>query len=448
MNSSPTAVALEERETPTHLLDGVTIMRYAHVYRDRSSGGVEQYLRHLNYGILKKHRLTILQMHLSDQDAFDEPEIEDVGLGRILWVPVPVLHGKPGLTDFLRRIRFVHGRPSFRQYRKGVMQQPGKLSGAASLWRHRGGHLRYRSTILSDDLSRLLSRRDIDLLILHWLSYDVEALTRTAKKHGIPFVFINHFDNALLSSPMARKAIRNAAAVGTVSNCGIPDGFRGRIVNLSDAVDAEFFSPQKAHPIPTPRGPIILLAARVGVGKGHDDLLKAARILADRKIDFTLCFAGAIESASLHQQVQSTARVMGLQERILFLGERQPEEIRDWYAHSTVIVLPSHSEGLGRVLLEAQAMKKPVVAYDCGGVSAALRPDETGFLVKCGQIEDFANKIAVLLQNDAERLRMGALGRDFVTRQFSIASLIQRHEAFYAKALQQRARHDASRDLV
>src|ERR1017187_9041437 len=71
-------------------LDGVTIMRYAHIYRDRVSGGVEQYLRHLDRGLLHRHRITVLQMHLMREDTNDKIEIENVGMGKILWVPVPV----------------------------------------------------------------------------------------------------------------------------------------------------------------------------------------------------------------------------------------------------------------------------------------------------------------------------------------------------------------------
>src|ERR1700690_2147401 len=76
------------RDRPAGCLDGVTLLRYAHIERGRASGGVEQYLRHLHRGLLHKHRMTILQMHLTKDPADVAIEREDIGLGRILWIPV------------------------------------------------------------------------------------------------------------------------------------------------------------------------------------------------------------------------------------------------------------------------------------------------------------------------------------------------------------------------
>ena len=416
-------------------LDGVTIMRYAHIYRGRVSGGVEQYLRHLDHGLLQRHRLTVLQMHLTRDNPNDAIEVEKVGVGRILWVSVPVRHMNLTLADLPKRVGYVFSQ-SLRQYRQHREGQYGAM--LSSMWNvllHGGGHLRYATTLLSDRLSRLLGGQNIDLLALHWLSYDTGAFISRARKAKIPFVFINHFDNARLSLPQTRKWIAHAAAIGAVSDQGIPDDLRNRCVNLSDAVDTEFFCPERAQPLRRPMRPLVLLPARIGEGKGHQDLLEAIRILLAKKIDLVVCFVGAVDSESLHQKLCRSVAAMGLQERVLFLGERSAEEIRDWYAKSRVVVLPSHSEGLPRIVLEAQAMKKAVVAYDSGGTREALLPNETGFLVKTGDVKALADKISFLLENEAEGLRMGERGREFVSSRFSLSALIQRHEVFYLSAL-------------
>jgi len=428
---------LEELAVQPGALDGVTILRYAHVYRDRVSGGVEQYLRCLDHGLLERHRLTVLQMHLVKDEADGVIETENVGRGRILWVSVPVRLAESFFSDLPRRAAYLYGRLRRMDRPASRGLYAGRLWSLRKLLSHKGGHFRYKTTVLSDALSDLLVTQNVDLMVVHWMNYDTGSLISRAVTAGIPFVFINHFDNTRFSRPQTRRWVEDAAAIGVVSGCNLPEDLQSRCVNLSDAIDTEFFAPEKARPSRLAAGPMILLPARVQAGKGHRDLIEAMRIVKARRRDVVLCFAGAVEgdSKALHGELCGLVSTIGLSGQTLWLGERTAEEMRDLYAASSIVVLPSHSEGLGRVLLEAQSMGKPVVAYNCGGMSEALLPNETGLLVKKGDVEGLADKISFLLENVAEGQRMGARGREFVSRRFSICALIQRHEALYLSAL-------------
>jgi glycosyltransferase involved in cell wall biosynthesis len=421
-------------------LDGITIMRYAHVYRSRTSGGVEQYLRHLDRGLLQNHRMTILQTHLSSSEETEDVEIEKVGMGQIIWVPIPVRQARPTLADLPKRIGYIaHKSAEIR--RKNGQKGAAAISGAMTdLIRHRGGHLRYSTAILSDYLSLLMTSQRVDLLSLHWLSYETGGLAMKASRAGVPFLFINHFDNARFALSHTRKWIARAAGVAAVSDTGIPADLRANCVSLSDAVDTDFFDSKDARsPLPGSDA-VVLLPGRITEGKGHQDLLVAASILARRKRKVILCFVGAVESESLLAGLRRQSAALGLAPSdVLFLGEISPAAMRDRYSMSTLVVLPSYSEGLPRVILEAQSMKKAVVAYDSGGTSEALSANITGFLVPAGNVEALADKIDLLLSNEAERVRMGEAGRAFVSQHFSVPALIRRHEAFYAKALSVRS---------
>ena len=277
-------------------LDGITIMRYAHSYRGRTSGGVERYLQNLDHGLLLRHRLNILQMYLTRDDTDEDIDVETVGQGHILWVPVAILQTDSMLVDLPKKIGHIYSRTLRLRQRYGDGRYRAIFSSLRNILRHRGGHLRYRTTLLSDLFSDLLVTQDVDLLVLHWLSYDTDALISRALRARIPFVFVNHFDNKRLSMNRIQRWIPQAAGIGTVSGEGIPNDLRSRCVNLSDAVDAEFFMPEKARPIPLFEHPVVLLPARIGDGKGHRDLLQAGHILIERKIDFILCFAGVVDS--------------------------------------------------------------------------------------------------------------------------------------------------------
>jgi glycosyltransferase involved in cell wall biosynthesis len=416
-------------------LDGVTIMRYAQIYRERSSGGLEQYMRCLDRELLARHRLTVLQTHLVKDDMNGAIEVENVGLGQILWVPVVMRQANSRLADLPSRVGYVYRQTLQLCQQEGKGHGSAMLRSAQNLARNCGGHLRYETAALSDHLPRVLATHKVDLLALHWLSYDSGALIAQALRAKVPYVFINHFDNARFALPLTRKWIAQAAAIGVVSDQGIPEDLRDRCVNLSDSVDTEFFTSEKARPLPPQAHPVVLLAARIQHGKGHHDLIEAARLLKARNIDFVVCFAGAVDSESLHGDLRRSVVAMGLEARVLFPGEISAEEMRDWYASSSIVVLPSYSEGLGRVLLEAQAMGKPVVAYDSGGIREAVLAGETGFLVKEGDVSALADKIGLLLQDEAERQRMGERGREFTLRKFGLSALVQRHESFYLNAL-------------
>ena len=441
MNSSTTHIHADNDDytIPAGSFDNLTIMRYAHIYRNRTSGGVEQYLRYLNRGLLLRHRLTILQMHLIREHESNTIEVENVGLGSIIWIPITIMQSSSRIADLPGRLSYMLGR-SFQQSQNGVMARrfmilPSKRSMSCN-W---GAHLRYKAAIFSDYLRQLFEIQKIDLLALHWMSYDAGPIIKKAIKSQVPFVFVNHFNNDKLSHPATRKWLDRAAGIGVVSALNIPENLLGRCFNLSDAVDTDYFTLEKARPLNFTNSLIVLMPARIVKHKGHKDLIEAARILIARKIDLVLCFVGAVDSETLNQELRRIATDEGIKDKVFFLGEKSAEEIRDCYATSCVVALPSYSEGLPRVLLEAQSMEKPFVAYNNGGMKEAVIPGKTGFLVQTGDVTALADRLAYLLSNEVERRRMGKCGREFVTLNFSISSLIKRHEMFYYKALS----HDA-----
>jgi len=422
---------------PFGALDGVTIMRYVHLYRDRASGGVEQYLRLLNRGLLERSKAVILQMYLAPDAKADYIE-EEVGLGRIIWVPAPrfrIDSRATGLIDGMAN--------TYALVRDCRRAPAGPRCGANfpvvhSLARHWGHLLRHKRAVISDRMAYLLGTHAVDLLVLHWLTYDTHTLIARAADAGIPFVFIHHFENPRLNQPRIRRWISSAAGIGGVTGLGVPEEFQSRFVNLSDAVDIDFFSPERNRSGEERGRPAILMPARIAPGKGHHDMMEAAKALAANQLDFELWFAGAVESPSLHAELRALAATPVMRGRVEFLGEVKAEEMRERYARSTVVVLPSHSEGLPRTLLEAQAMKKPVVAYDSGGIAEALLPGESGFLVAKGNISDLARKVALLITDHSLGQGMGKLGRQLVGRRFSTSALVDRHERFYLSALSQR----------
>lgn len=416
-------------------LDGMTILRYTQSYRERSSASIELHLRCLNQGLLQRHRMTILQTHLVKDFSGFRVEVEKLGKGRIVWIPIACWQSKTRFAGMPARALYAY-RQTFTmrcQNGEGTVSASGKAIKAVSL--HGFGRLRHRLVVLTDHLSDFLASFKVNLLAVHWVTYDTEVLVRHAEGASIPFILIHHFDNGMYSEPPMRGLTSRAIGLGGISSHHLPDHLLNRFINLSNPIDTDFFSTERARYAISITPPMILMPALIKRSKGHLDLFRAACILRARNIDFQICCSGAVEDESLLTELRKYVAANGLEQRVSFLGEIPQEQLRQYYAFCSLVALPTYLEGLGRVLVEAQAMKKPVVAYDSGGVSDTFLPNETGFLVEKGDVETLADRIGFLLTNESERVRFGERGRQFVVPRFNAAAIVRRHESFYLRAI-------------
>jgi glycosyltransferase involved in cell wall biosynthesis len=408
-------------------------MRYAHIFRSQGAGGMEHYLRQLDFALLTRYRMRIVQTYLSDtvEPQASDVHVESCGRGEIVWIPIYRL-GHSGQGSLPQRMKaFGPGRlvPQLRLRRTCANVKPTPLD----LLRAGYESVRHADIIISDRARHVLEEERIDCLLLHWLSYDVGRLIHVARKKGIPVGIIHHFDNRRLEQRRVRSWLRTAAGVAGVSARNVPPLLRSRFVSVSDAVDVSFFDSMLARPLDRQEGRLLLLPARIAQGKGHHDLLMSVRDLRQKGVNVSVAFAGAMDACagSLRTDLLRDIDALDLRGRVSVLGHLTPDALRDWYAASDVVVLPSYYEGLGKVLLEAQAMGTPVVAYASGGIPDVVVNGRTGLLVKTGDRQALTCALEYLLTHPAGRRSMGVAAREFVARNFSIGVLLERHEQFY-----------------
>jgi glycosyltransferase involved in cell wall biosynthesis len=134
--------------------------------------------------------------------------------------------------------------------------------------------------------------------------------------------------------------------------------------------------------------------------KGVADLLNAVNILKNqgKTHSFRLVVAGVgNEEESLKAQTKS----LSLEDIVTFAGWTAGKDKEKLFKESQALVLPSYNEGLPVAVLEAISYGMPVVATDVGDVAQAVRENENGYLVKAGDVEALAEKIALV--NDKKR---------------------------------------------
>jgi glycosyltransferase involved in cell wall biosynthesis len=280
--------------------------------------------------------------------------------------------------------------------------------------------------------------RKVDLTILHFFGgSDAGEIVDESRKAEVPYAVLNHFSNDRFLNLAIRKHVAHASGVSGVSGIQVPRYLGAAFCDLSDGIDVAFFesSNGNAQSLPSQR-PLVLLPARIVRSKGHLDLVKAIASLRDRGVSCDVAFVGRSSTPAFDRELRQAISTVHLEDRVHFLGELSVDCLRDWYKTASVVAFPTHHhEGLPRVILEAQAMRVPVVAYSTGGTSGGMISGKTGFLLDTGDVHGLAAKIQQILQNNILRSTMGLEGEKLVRRRFSLKALAERHEEFYLRTI-------------
>jgi len=111
------------------------------------------------------------------------------------------------------------------------------------------------------------------------------------------------------------------------------------------------------------------------------------------------------------------------------------DDPRPYYSVMDVFALPSLSEGLPNVVLEAMAMEKPIIATDVGGNRDLVEDGLNGYLVPPRNVDLLAQRVLTLYERDGSRVSMGSANRKKVQKSFTWDRAVDRTEAIYKKAL-------------
>jgi glycosyltransferase involved in cell wall biosynthesis len=153
------------------------------------------------------------------------------------------------------------------------------------------------------------------------------------------------------------------------------------------------------------------------------DFLQARLVIAGREED-------KIYAAELKQQVKR----LGLDGHVRFVGEMPQAELATWMHRAGVFVLPSISEGLGRVVIEAMATGTPVIGSHVGGIPEMVHDGATGFLVPPEDEAALAEKIRWVFEQPERTREMGRDARAFAEKFFSTRAYINGYRQIFEDA--------------
>ncbi|MDE2228461.1 MAG: glycosyltransferase family 4 protein [Alphaproteobacteria bacterium] len=299
-------------------------------------------------------------------------------------------------------------------------------------------------------LAALIRQHDVD--IVHARSRAPAWSARAAaQRTGVHFLttFHNAYGgrswfkrryNAVMAGGELVIANSNFVAEHAVATYGIP---RDRIRVIHRGVDVARFDPEKvsaermarlAQEWRLPDGvPVVMLPGRLSRWKGHFVLVEAMKRLNRPQIHTLVVGGGGGE----RYRARLAAAIARAGSTVTF---RVLDECRDMpaaYMLADVVVSAStEPEGFGRVVVEAQAMGRPVVATAHGGAVETVVAGETGWLVPPGDADALGDAIAEALALDGDgRARLAARAIAHVRGNFTIAAMAARTIAVYQELI-------------
>jgi glycosyltransferase involved in cell wall biosynthesis len=164
------------------------------------------------------------------------------------------------------------------------------------------------------------------------------------------------------------------------------------------------------------KGPMYLLRALARVWQSHPET--------------RLLFVG---KGDMEEELRAEASRMGISDKVTFLGWRN--DIPEIMHTLDILVLPSLNEGMGRVLVEAMAAGKPVVASRVGGILDLVKHGHNGFLVTPGDVVGLSLAIGELARDERLRNEMGRRGST-MAQNYSVEKMLREIDSLYSSLYQ------------
>lgn len=297
---------------------------------------------------------------------------------------------------------------------------------------NRAGKNPFQDLLFLAELFRLLRREKPDLVIsftlkpnlysaivCRWLSIPIVAVVT-----GLGYTFLHQKGIFRWISTLYKLALQRIEKL-IVYNQGDLDFFvRNQIVPAhrcvkipGEGIDTQHFLPQESPPEEQPF--TFLFIGRLMVDKGILELIESIKILRQRNVRFACQVMGYMHYGNPSEIANDDLLAWVEEDAITYFGSTK--DVRPYIAAADAIVLPSHREGLSRVILESMSMAKPVIVTDVPGLTDLVVHDENGLLVPVKNPAALADAMEYMTQLPADELQiMGQANRKKAVGMFDV----------------------------
>ena len=275
-------------------------------------------------------------------------------------------------------------------------------------------------------------------LHVHFGTNSAEVAMLVGELGGPPWSFTAHgpeeFDKPkFIALP---EKIRRARFVVAVSSFGrsqlfrnVPHSYWPKIKVVHCGLEPAFYQTDATTAAGGERR--LVCVGRLCEQKGQLLLIEAARLLAERGTKFELVLAG---DGEMRGEIEALTAKYRLTDTVRITGWISSDEVRAEILAARALVLPSFAEGLPVVIMEAMALRRPVITTFVAGIPELIQHGEHGWLVPAGDLESLAAAMEECLGTAPEAItRMGESARQRVLQRHDVdkeaAKLVELIEA-------------------
>ncbi len=291
-------------------------------------------------------------------------------------------------------------------------------------------------------LARRMRQDGVVHIHAHWATMPTTAAAVASKWLGVPFSFTAHAWDIFVPNPALKEKLHLARRVITCTeyNRRYLSHFcprtKGKVVLNYHGVDLSQFGNAAMAPGPGDgegggvdgARPLFLSVGRLVDTKGYETLLDAYRLLRERGVAFRAVIVG---EGPLRRRVVRRLRQAGLADIVTLRPAMTREALRTLYSQAFAFVLPCEiaknrdRDGIPNVILEAMAMRLPIVSTPISGIPEAVQDRRTGLLAPPGDAVRLAYTLEVLLRRKNLGRVLGDHGRMWAETQFDARDHLQ-----------------------
>lgn len=304
-------------------------------------------------------------------------------------------------------------------------------------------------------IHRIIKQDGIDIVHTHAHNGNFYGRFGAIMSHGVKVVSTIHdFPEAhtyIYKKPMVSRIINSGERLGAsmshkliavskylkdrLIDDGLPDN---KIISIPNGIDVERYDTTQYDLAGSKQGLgldddelVVGTAGRLHSRKNVQLLLRAGRALLDQGIKVRLLIIG---DGPLKPALEKLASDLGITENVLFTGWRS--DPNPFVAMMDVFVMCSHADTTPMVLLEALALKRPVVCTAVGGIPEIIEDGKQGVLIRDDDLSGLTDSLRFLLHHPETAQKLGYAGRELIEERYCDEVMVKETRKVYMELLQ------------